>query len=488
MVTPLELDGVDGNDLWSEVTAVSAPNDHTVVLGVRKGQSAGLLLDTVLQTYPVAASIYGQFVIPGLQRDLVTYDKLEATSSTEASSSPAGKAVSGVLKRLTKFAPGTLLGDGPYRLLGITTAEMKLQKWAGFWDASKIHVADIDVDNEATNADIYPMYFSHQADFSNTTVTAPILKRWLHTAGHGYQKMSAYAQYGLDFNDRKYPLDRVGVRQAIAYVIDRPKVMLLAFGGLAVDHASVYPDGVDSSLQSAWLSPSQLSSLNTYPHDVAKAAKLLERLHFTKKAGWWTAPDGKPFTTSITFLSGDDDSQIMATVSEDELTSFGIKATAVGVGTPEYYAEIPAGTFEIAWEYVGLGGLDPLSDEAGQIGTSNNYVPQPGSSKLEAGLGFGPTIRVPGLGKVEVAQTVSREAATIGPGRKMRQLVWDWAQVIDKDLPYLVLADINKTVEYSTYHYDDWPGGKSPIWSLMGLNLNGGLLVALEDGYIRPAP
>lgn len=482
----LELYGANGNNLWAETTGMTTPNAHTLVMDVRSGQSAGLLLYNVLGQLPVPASQYGKFVTRGLQHDLITYYD-RSTTSAPSTTSPAGKAIGAVDSRLTKYVPKTFIGDGPYRDLGITTSEMKLQLWKGIWDAKRIHVTNMVVENITTNDGVYPLYYSHQADWSNTGMLQDILDKWLHTSDHGYTTMSAYTQYGLDFNNKRYPLNQTAFRQAIAYIVDRPEASLAAYGGLHLIKPDRYEDGVDYSLESTWLTPAELKQLNTYPHDPAKATSLLQSLHFTKKNGRWYEPNGTPVTLNLTFEGGDNDAQGMASSVGSQLTNFGLKTEVIGAADPTYYSEIPAGTFEIGWEFVGGGGLDPLADQASEIGTSNNYPPvSSGSAKAEAGLGFGPTMNVPGLGKVDVSDTVTREASTVGPSTRMKQLVWDWAQTINKNLPYLVIGDKVQQVEYSTYHYVDWPPASTGDWRLMGLNLVGGLVVALQQGYIRP--
>lgn len=482
----LELDGANGNNLWAETTGMTTPNAHTLVMAVRPGQAAGLLLYNVLGQFPVPASLYGKFVPSGFQHDLVTY-YAQSTTSAPSTTSPAGKAIGAVETKLTKYAPSTLLGDGPYRVLGATTNQMKLQLWNGFWDAKRIHVSNMILENFPVAAPAYALYYTHQIDFSNFAMLKNILNKWLHTSDHGYTTMPNYLQYGLDFNNRRYPLSKTPFRQAIAYIIDRPTIALAAYGGLHLAKADQYENGVFYALESSWLTSADLKKLNTYPRDLSKAASLLKSLHFTKKDGHWLEPNGKPITLSVTFEAGDPDATTMVETAASELTNFGLTTKVVGVPSPGYATEVSAGTFDIAWEFVGGGGLDPLSDQASVIGTAYNFPPvTSGSAKANAGLGFGPKMNVPGLGRVDVANTITREASTVGPGPKMAKLVRDWSEILNKDLPYLVLANKVQQVDYSTYHYVDWPPHTSPDWDLMGVNLTGGLLVELQQGYIHP--
>lgn len=486
VLVSLELYGADGNNLWAETTGMTTPNAHTLVMDVRSGQPASLLLYDVFNVYPVPASQYGQFVPAGFQHDLVGYYAPSVTGSSSKTSA-AGKAVAAVDTKVLKYTPKSFVGDGPYREIGITLSEMKLALWNGIWDANHIHVKNMIIDNVSSNEGIYPMYFSHQADYSNTGMLKAIVDRWLHTPDHGYVTMSNYAGYGIVFNDRRYPLSLTPFRQAIAYIVDRPEAALAAYGGLHLAKPVSYEDGLDYSLESAWLTTAQLKKLNTYPHDLAKATSLLHELHFTKKNGQWYDPNGKPVNLTLTFQAGNNDSQGMASSIGSQLTNFGLKTSVIGASTATYAANISAGSFDIAWNFVNGGGLDPLADQASMMGTSYNF-PALGTYKGDPGMGFGPTVHVPGLGDVNVADSITKEASTVGPGPQMKTLTWDWAQLINNDLPYLAIADKVQQIEYSTYHYVDWPPKSSPDWTLMGLNMAGALLVELQQGYIRPRP
>lgn len=486
VLVSLELDGANGNGLWAETTGMTTPNAHTLVMAVRPGQSGGLLLYNVLSQFPVPASQYGKFLPSGFEHDLVSYYAKPA-SGAPSTTSPAGRVISAVETKLTKFVPIPFVGDGPYRELGITTSQMTLRLWPGYWDAKRIHVTNVTVDNFAVAAPAYALYYSHKIDFSNFAMLKNILDKWLKTSDHGYTTMPNYVQYGLDFNNRRYPFNQRAFRQAIAYIIDRPTVALAAYGGLHLAKADQYEDGVFYALETTWLTPAELKRLNAYPQNLAKAASLLKSLHFTKKNGKWVEPDGKPIRLTLTFQAGNPDSTEMGESCSSQLTNFGLTTTAVAVPAPGYSTEVPAGTFDIAWEFVGGCGLDPLADQASVIGTANNFPPvTSGGARTKAGLGFGPTMDVPGLGTVDVANTITREASTVGPGSKMAKLVWDWARIINRNLPYLVLANKVQQVDYSTYDYTDWPPTSNPDWGLMGVSLNGGLLVALQQGYIRP--
>lgn len=119
-----------------------------------------------------------------------------------------------------------------------------------------------------------------------------------------------------------------------------------------------------------------------------------------------------------------------------------------------------------------------------------NFI-KSGSYAGKRGIGFGPMAKVPGLGTVNVPHTVNQEALTVGPGPKMRKLTWDWARLVNRDMPYLSWTTKRYQFEFSTKRFKDWPPMNakhtSPLWNIMGMgNFNVALGMMLQDGYIRP--
>ncbi len=67
-------------------------------------------------------------------------------------------------------------------------------------------------------------------------------------------------------NERKYPFNKLAVRQAVNYAIDRPALVKI-FGGQGTPTENILPPGFGSAYQ-----PHHL-----YPHDVAKAKALIKQ-------------------------------------------------------------------------------------------------------------------------------------------------------------------------------------------------------------------
>jgi peptide/nickel transport system substrate-binding protein len=89
----------------------------------------------------------------------------------------------------------------------------------------------------------------------------------------------------FSMNTRKPPFDKLAVRQAVNYAIDR-NALVKIFGGQGIPSETVLPPGFGSSYQEHHL----------YPHDVAKAKQLIQRAGATGASVqiWTTNADPAP--------------------------------------------------------------------------------------------------------------------------------------------------------------------------------------------------
>lgn len=489
VLTALLIDGANHNTLWQWVASARAAGPHTVVFDVAKGAPSKLLLNSVLGTSPVPTQEYGRYLVPGLEKDLVQYYALNNKNPTAAAASPEAKVMAAVLAKVEKFSPKTLVGDGPFQAVKITTQAALLRRSRDFWAASRIHVPEFEVLDFSGNGTVYPAMFSHQGDLTEADPTALQLQKWLRTKDAHYAVYPDYYAEGVYFNDHLYPLNLAGVRRALAYLINRPPEITLAYGtpqcrkrcAPPEDTVVTHPDGLLGVIGSQWLSRSQINSLDTYAYNPAKATRILDGLGFHKKGQWWYLPDGKQFVLTAYGPSGWDQTVEEMQIDASSFTKFGIKTTASAVEQPGYWTYQLKGQFDLDWGWTYTGELDPLAG-LGSVLKGYNYV-----AAGERGIGFGPMATVPGLGRVNVPQALAEEASTVLPRSRTKQLVWDWARFINRQLPFLSVSDKNSTFAWSTAHYVDWPPrSNSYVWQALGYNYTGGWVVAMEDGYIRP--
>jgi peptide/nickel transport system substrate-binding protein len=482
------LDGPFGGAIWNDITNVTAPSAHQVDLTVKPGEPIVTLeSDLFGGVTPYPASVWGKFVTPSLKQDDLTYFKEAATNPSAASSSPAFKAMSAVLSKIASYNPPKMIGDGPYELTGETLQEYQLTKWSGFYDASKITVPSIIFEGTSQN-ELNAELLSGRVDFSNGWLYMPpaILDQWLKTPDANLLAVPGTFQGVVIFNDAEYPFNITAVRKALAYALPVSKMDVFSWGSQdAHAVAPVPPDGLVSRVAQLYLTKNQLSSLDPYNYDPAEAAKLLESVGFKKSSGGtWTMPNGKPFKLTLSIDASWTDQVAAFQVAASALTSFGIPSVESTVENTTYINDFHTGTFQVAAYCCAGGAPNPLQDLAqSPMGSAENFT-STGTYAGDRGIGYGPVETVPGIGKVNVPTALNNEYASTNPGPKMDQLVWDWAQFIENQVPFLEYAAFANQIAFSSRNFN-WPSTSNPLW-VQTSNGSYDIVLAQERGELSP--
>ncbi|MCL6443558.1 MAG: hypothetical protein K6T83_08910 [Alicyclobacillus sp.] len=317
-------------------------------------------------------------------------------------------------------------------------------------------------------------------DYSWTGVPQNILNAFLSKSSNHLQPAWDWSEFDWYFNNKSYPLNNVKVRQALAYAIDRRATSIIGDGPNGVLPVSTIT-GLQYAVQKQWIPASVLKSLNPYRHDTSKAAALLKSAGFKLQGNQWIMPNGKPFTLNIISPAGWTDIQLDAEAVANELTKFGIHTTASTVEQPGYWTQQNKGQYQISFGWGGWWAFNPIQTYYDSL-VNQNYTPgQPGY----IGMGFGPTVNVPGLGKVNITQNLT-EALRIESKAKIQQLAIDYAKLVNQQLPFLPFADKRIEVEYSDARYTHWPAKTSYLWNQVGGDAQGALLLMMLNGYVIP--
>lgn len=484
------LNALRGDGFWNDITSVDIVDDHTVAFTLKKGQPESLAkLDILNAIRPYPSSVYGKLVTDELKQDVITYYTTAHEDPEKAGKLPEFKRMSAVFKDLAAMKVDKLIGNGPFQLENITTKEAKLVKWDGFWDASKITFAGIRYLNGSTQT-VYPQLFSGNVHFSNVYMPPPILQRWKKTPDSNTALPLAFG-FTMLFNSNRKPLDSKAVRQALAYVIPRQQISEAAYG---TDEAAggtwkEVNTGISPSLEAIYLDQGKIDQLNKYPVDEAKATALLEGEGFTKKGDQWLKPDGQPFT--LTFIANAETTDIVTSFNSaaKALTAFGIKSEVNATSGAQQNADQHNGDFDIGSGFVG--GNNPLGMYNALLGPGYNFTKQ-GNYAGKRGIGFGPTKNVPGLGEVDVVSTIDGQVRAIEPGPEMNAQVWNWAQLVNEEVPYIWYATKVYQFPFSTKEFTNWPPlndkNTSELWDIIAADMNGGVSLAIQQGFITPKP
>lgn len=481
------LNGLNGSSVWNDITGLKIVNEKTVAFQLRPGQPVALAENDILaNTIVYPSSVYGSFVTPQLEKDVPAYYAVYDSDPAKAVTMPEYARNNATFKQLAAVNPSRMMGDGPFKLEGTNGPQSKLVKWDGFWLADKIRVPGITL-THASNAEIYPQLLSGNVDYSNATMPPNVLQRWKTTPGAKLATPQANG-FVIGFNNALYPLNLTAVRQAIAYALPR-KTMVEAAYGTGSGAGGVwqqYMTGLTPQQNETFLTKKQLSSLNPYALNTAKASKLLTGAGFTQRGGQWYTPKGQQFTLSFEVQSDTSDIVTSFTSAAKALTAFGIKSDVNATSGAQMTADEQNGNFQVAAFFPN--GVTPLQTLSAML-HDNNFQTS-GNYAGKRGIGFGPTADAPGQGNVDVATTIYGQSRNVGPGSKMNELTWSWAQLVNRDVPYLWYATKVRQISFSTSHYTNWPevgsDGTSAMWNLIGNNQQAGVVYAMENGYILP--
>jgi len=483
---------------WGNVAAsVSAPNSHQVVFDLRTSTRStpsvpvtkpavladifGSATDTV-----VPSSLYGRLVTPKLKSEV----KIDLTSKAGSAAGSKASTYLGLYdKTLTAFDPSQILSDGPYEFKSMTTNQMSLIKNPDFYGAANIHVANMLMWNSGTSSALSTTeMFAGDLDFFWPTNTHGLIARWTSSSEHHIAYIPTLLGETFYFNDHVYPFNNVKVRQAIYYAVNRSDVSN-AGEGFHANTFSDFPTGLSSGLRHTWLgSNAQMlkEGFNPYNYNPSKARQILKSVGFTDRHGVWYTPKGQPFTIAITSPEGWGSTNLNASNLASQLSAFGIKSTASSIEQPGYWTDVTDGHFGVAWNWDGFSNVEPLGAlDALLVG--ENYVPgsTPGSYTTR-GMGFGPNVSVPGIGKVNLAKTLDSDDA-IANKTKIRKLTLDFAKMVNQDVPILQFDTKDSQTYWSTQYYVDWPSlSNKTLWDTAGDTPQETVVLMMEAGFIRP--
>jgi peptide/nickel transport system substrate-binding protein len=497
VVNSLLVAGADYNPVWEDLTGVSAPNAHTVVVTLQPWAVTQLALLRMFQFY-IVPSNYAALLPAHAQGDILTYWKLDnalkptTASLAAASSSAAGKAMSSFTSALAKYNPTTLDGNGAYKLVSGNTSGVLYQKSSTFWDANKI---------TAPWVQIYPMDLSEtyganvtgRVDFQQITQYSDPEVQQLNSSQYGHYVFipSPVQEESLVPHLADYPLGILQVRQALEYIIQRAKVTELDMGGALLQNPPTpYPDGINDFEADQYMTPAQFKTLNAYNYSPSKASALLESVGFKMKGGNWYTPKGTQFTLTIDEPSANSQFDTDGIAVANMLSAAGIKTQSVIVNEATYTDQQYAGDYELSEWFMDWNIGSPMSDFAASFGLQAlpgwNYPVTwdgKGSCGCQVAIGYGPIDNVPGIGRVNIAQELNKEINTAQPST-WGQLTYDWARWFNQNLPYLPMYDNAFHEAYATSRYTNFPP-LSAKWLWTNLSDVGQPVVWMQEGYLK---
>lgn len=478
VVTTLLLDGEQFNGEWASIAGLKTPNRDTVVVDLQAWAVPENVLLDLVGTWVVPKTVYSRYVAPHAERDIEQYWKLDdvlhptASSEQAASSSNADKSLSSWGSKLVTFSPKSVFGDGPYRLTRASLAGLEYSKWAGFYDAKAIRVPEIQV-IPMQASDVFGALVNHRIDLDTAySFSDPQVQKLDATPqDHYVYRTGPQKDRSLIFHETDYPFNLLGVRKAIAYVINRVQLSQESMGGTLLQNPPVSrPSGLPRPMAQKYLTKAQYDSLNAYNYDPAKATSLLKGLGFTKRQGKWYTPRGHLFKFLLYEPGGDASDDTEGIIMAGQLKKFGISVSVDEPSPTAFTADWEQGDYPVAEaETNDEGGPQPLT-RYDSIFVERNYpisytgVRPCKGSECESILGMNPIQVVPGLGRVNIETTINTEQYE-APESKWSALTWDWARFYNEELPDIPLYTNSWHQAYTTTRYVDWPPKSSALWT-----------------------
>lgn len=322
---------------WTFLTDVVAQDAQTVVFTIKTPGPA--ILDTIIRsTTTRPTSQYGKWMDA-------------AAAFRKANADRKGADVTKTLDEMNAFRPANAVVYGPYNVdpKSVTEAQLTLVKNATGFNADKIDFDKVVVYWGDTTQDM-PLYLSGDMDYSSNAYSPANLQA-IRAAGSQYAVLGGPGTNGpgMYFNNDVYPLNKVEVRQAFAYYIDRVENCKVAFGESC--RPVKYQAGFTDAAVPTWLSADQIAKLNPYDPDPKKGDALLTGLGFKKGSdGIWVDDKGKPMAFELIVPA--DFTEYLASSENvaQQLAKNGIKITVKPYQSSERNNVAKAGSFQISMD------------------------------------------------------------------------------------------------------------------------------------------
>lgn len=399
------------NPVWNYIDGVEMTSDYEVDFAVKN--STSLLMRYVLRKPMVDFVTYGEYAQK--VQDLLTAGKTEESDEWKA-----------LATDFNNFRPELVNATGPYYLDAANVSEscVILAKNESSFLADTVNFSEIVVYNGDV-AELTPLILSGEVDFLTHQFPAASMETFV-AMGYGARQVAGVDGIALYFNEEYAPLDKVEVRQALAYIIDRVRVGELALPG--VSRGTKYITGLGDAMTENWVDESLLID---YTVDLAKAEELLLKAGLTKNdSGKWCKEDGTPFTLELQCPTGWSDASTASAEVAQQLTAFGITTTIDGIDSTMRQSNITAGEYQVACSFFGTGQPHPMFAYETPLLVSNLNAAK--------GLGYPMVQNTESCGEVDLAALIT--ASTSGWDLDaQKDAVQKIAQTVNETVPYLPL-------------------------------------------------
>ncbi|HQY91562.1 ABC transporter substrate-binding protein [Caldilinea sp.] len=254
----------------------------------------------------------------------------------------------------------------------------------------------------------------------------------------------------FEFNTSAAPWDDPEMRWAINYLIDRDKVVEVAYENTTLKSRHFFPaypplDAlVDGAIEAgAW----DLDKLWTV--DPAKAAEIIESKGYTKNANGYYEKDGKELTLDITTHEAYIEQQRIAQVIVEDFQAAGINATTRNEAGSTWDENFSNGTFEAREGWQTCGSVNEPWASMEQF-NAKWLVPVGERASYNRWRWSGP--------KAEEFGKLTDEIGSLPLGDPKIQELFNQAMTIYmEELPVIPVTQAKKIIPFDTTYWTNWP-------------------------------
>jgi peptide/nickel transport system substrate-binding protein len=447
IATTFHTNYIVGSVSWNSIDHIEIVDDLTVKFVL--SQPSFDIERRILTENLRPASVYGEFG----ERGAALVESRVAAGDADFDQA---------LSDLTEFRPEAHVSGGPYVLLpeNISDASITLVKNEGGLNSDIVQFDEVLAWNGETEQ-VTPLVQSGEL--------------WYATHGFPPATEAAFIEQGVDIirgpsyngpalyvNHSVYPLNRVEVRQAIAYVVDRNENGFVSLAESGIAHISM--TGLSDNLLGQWLSDDAIASLNLYDYNPDAATALLEGIGFTKDGDVWLDDNGDPLAFELIFPTEFLDWAAAAENAAIQLNDFGFQITTRGVQFQQHQQEVYDSNFQMAIRNWGLGSPFPGESYLQPYDRYNGQGEVAGEG-IGGGMQFDPNVTYSG-GELNVRDTAI--AASQGLDTEAQAvLVTQLALSFNELLPCIPLWERYGNNPLNR-EFVNAPAGDDPIWTNAG--------------------
>ncbi|MDP9281821.1 MAG: ABC transporter substrate-binding protein [Chloroflexota bacterium] len=329
--------------IWNFIDKVEAVDDLNVRFHYTKPTSLGERL--ILRNGIKPDSIFGP-----LAKKAQDFYTGGGTNSTDA-----GKAL---IKEMNDFRPTAPYSVGPYKIdtASVTAAQLTMVRNTGGLFADKVNFDKI-VIYQGETAEITPLVLNGDVDYATHGFPLATDKAF-QDKGYRIIRGPIFTGPALYFNWETAPeFQDKRLRQAVAMAFNREEAGKIFYGTSA--RAPKYMAGFPDSLVPNWINSGDLSKLNAWAFDTAKADQLMKDAGYAKGTDGIYAKGGKALSFELYFPSDFQDWAAAATYTSDALNKFGIKITPRGAIRSTQLPDMNNAKFQIGLNPWGIGNPHP---------------------------------------------------------------------------------------------------------------------------------